>query len=205
MVSGAIIKTKTDNTGTPNGLFKVFGDPNGATIGTFKQSAYVGVFVKEVGNWSQIKLRTSLSGKQYGWILTEKILQWKAPYTYYIQDGRTAVNVRTTPSLTGGISKKLNAGQMIGKSDGYQENGFILFALNGGGIGWVSRDYVTRQTASVPTNPGTDSNPVIIDDLPPENTKIAQYAGYAVILFSSILLITLISYGIKFGMGRGRV
>lgn len=198
-IPGAILKTKTDSTGTPNGLFKVFADPNGATIGTFKQSYYVGTFVKEVGNWSQIKLRTALSGKQYGWILTEKVLQWTTPHTYYISSGRTRVNVRTAPSLTSGVIKTLNAGQTVGKSDGYQENGFILFALNGGGIGWVSRDYVTRQTTTTQTGTPTTQPPVIVDDLPKEpGIDVAKYAGAAVVVLSCILLITLFRYAVKF-------
>ena len=201
-VPGAIVKTKTDNTGTPNGLYKVYADPNGATIGALKQSAYVGVFIKTIGDWSQIRLRTSLGGKQYGWILTDKIYQWAAPYTYFVADGRTGVNVRTSPSLTASIVKKLNAGQTVGKSDGYQENGFILFALNGGGIGWVSRDYVTRQNTTLPTGgtgtTTTNTPPIVIDTIPQEKTDLVKYSGYAVIFFSCILLITLVRYGIKF-------
>lgn len=198
-VSGAILKTKTDSTGTPNGLFKVFADPNGATIGTFKQSAYVGVFVKELGYWTQIKLRSPLSGKQYGWILTDKVFQWTTPNTYYISSGRTGVNVRNAPSLTSGIIRKLNGGQMVGKSDGYQENGFVLFALNGGGIGWVSRDYVTRQTTTTPTGTPTTQPPVIVDDLPKEpGIDLTKYAGAAVVFLSCVLLITLVRYAVKY-------
>lgn len=66
IIAGAIVKTKADSTNTPNGLFKVFADPNGAVIGTLKPSKYVGRYVKTIGDWSQIELRTAMSNKKYG-------------------------------------------------------------------------------------------------------------------------------------------
>lgn len=131
--------------------------------------------------------------------MTNKISQWSAPHTYSIVTGRTGVNVRTGPGLTYGVIKKLNGGQVVGKSDGYQENGFILFELNGGGIGWVSRDYVTRQTTTTQTGTPTTQPPVIVDDLPKEpGIDVAKYAGAAVVVLSCILLITLFRYAVKF-------
>lgn len=203
IVSGAIIKAKADNTGTPGGLFKVFSDPNGATIGTFKPSSYVGRYVKELGNWSQIELRTAMSGKKYGWILTDKIMAWSTPYTYVIVTGRTGVNVRKGPGQTYGVIKQLNGGQIVGTSDGYQEGGFVLFALNGGGLGWVSKDYVIRQTSTPTGSPTTTptngtTKPPVIDTIPDEKLDLIQYAGPAVIFLSCILLLTLVRYAVKF-------
>lgn len=197
IVAGAIVKTKPDSSNTPNGAFKVFASANGAVIGTQKPDAYMGRFVKEVGNWSQVELRAALKGQKYGWIETVKLVQWTAPNAYYIASGRTGVNVRTAPSLTSNVLKKLNGGQLVGKSDGYQENGFILFALNGGGIGWVSRDYVTRSNGTTPIPTTTGTGGPVTEPIPDENLNIAKYAGYAIVFLTCVLLISITGYAIK--------
>lgn len=198
-IGGAILKTKADNTNTPNGAFKVFASANGRAIGTLKTSSYVGSFAQSVGEWTQIRLRNPISGNQYGWILSDKLVQWQAPYNYYIQNGRTGVNVRNAPSLTSGVLKKLNGGALAGKSDGYSENGFIFLALNGGGYGWISADYITRSNVTSPTTTtggGTTTPP---SPLPPIETKdYRQFLLPGIIFLSCITLLMLVRYAIKF-------
>ncbi|MBB3840758.1 uncharacterized protein YgiM (DUF1202 family) [Runella defluvii] len=197
-IGGAILKTKADSTNTPNGAFKVFASANGKAIGTLKPSSYVGSFVQSVGEWTQIRLRNPISGNQYGWILSDKLVQWQAPYNYYIQNGRTGVNVRNAPSLTSGVLKKLNGGMLAGKSDGYNENGFVFLALNGGGYGWISADYITRSNVTAqPTTTGTETRPPDLS-APTETKDYRQFLLPGIIFLSCITLLMLVRYAIKF-------
>lgn len=56
------------------------------------------------------------------------------------------VNIRKTPSLTGAkFPSKLNKGDIVGTSDGVVSNNFLKFNLRIGGVGYVSKTYVTLQ------------------------------------------------------------
>jgi len=198
-IGGAILKTKADSTNTPNGAFKVYGSANGKAIGTLKPSSYVGSFAQSVGEWTQIRLRNPISGNQYGWILSDKLVQWQAPYAYYIQNGRTGVNVRNAPSLTAGVLKKLNGGTLAGKSDGYAENGFVFLSPNGGGYGWISGDYLTR--SNVVTSQGTNTGaeiPTTVEMSLVETRDYKQFLLPGIIFLSCVTLLMLVRYAIKF-------
>lgn len=206
MVKGQAVKTKSD----PNingGSYFVYDKPNGNYLGAFPTSNVIGFFVEEKTvnsvTWTYVKLLRPLKNKySYCWIVSEKVFAWTPKTDYVIATGRTGVNVRNAPSLTSGVIKKLNAGQSVGKTDGFSLGDFYLFNLTGGGYGWVSKIYVqVANTQTGGNNPPTDGTtvPTGTDQLPlPKGNPITQYAGYAVIFFSCILLITLVRYGIKF-------
>jgi len=198
-VSGQILLTAPNVTNVPGGAFKIFAAPDGKVISIEKPSTFVGQMVKTQGNWAQIRLRKAPTGYTYGWIETARLRAWTSPNTYYIAMGRTGVNVRNAPSLTSTVIKKLNSGQNVGKSDGYQENGFVLIALNGGGIGWVSADYVTSNKSTPDkSTPDTTTGTAVDEPIDSELNLVQKYAGPAVIFLTCILLITLARYAFKY-------
>lgn len=79
------------------------------------------------------------------------------------------VNIRKTPSLTGAkFPSKLNKGDIIGTSDGVVSNNFLKFNLRIGGVGYVSKTYVTLQA---PTKAAVTKSIVTVDPKTGEQTN----------------------------------
>ena len=207
MIKGQAIKTKSDPTLNGGGFF-VYDKPNGTYLGALPTANVIGFFVEEknVGSvsWTHVKLLQKLKAKYtYAWIPTNNIYTWEPRIEYIIAAGRTGVNIRTEPSLTSSVIKKQNAGQSVGKTDGFSVGDFYFFNLTSGGYGWVSKTYV--QVLANPTGEtSTGKNPT---GLPtgtptptpePKGNPLTQYAGPAVIILSCILLLTLVRYAVKF-------
>ncbi|MDR6564951.1 MULTISPECIES: hypothetical protein [unclassified Arcicella] len=73
----------------------------------------------------------------------------------------TNVNIRVSPSkLSAKLPSQLTKGEPIGYSDGIVQNGFLMFKLRSGGVGYVSKTYCTLQEPSLVTIPVTKANPL---------------------------------------------
>lgn len=203
---GKAAKTKVDKDFNSTGFWFVYAKPNGTVIGKLAENMPAGVAVRnETVNgesWVYLKLFTPIGTNLYAYMKESVVFEVKPKYTFQIQAGRSAVNVRDLPNQsTSKVLKKLNGGQIVGLSNGDELNGFMLFDLQGGGIGWVSKNYLTTLSTErenpetpKPTNP-TDSTTTEKAETVIENTfgtSNKQAVKYSLFGAGAVLLALLI-------------
>lgn len=153
MTNNKAAKTRVDKDFNKNGFWYVYDKPNGKPIGKIAENTPAGVIVRtdtgtlanaEADNWVYLKLFVKIDTYSYAYMKESVLFEVAPKYTFKIQAGRSKVNVRDLPNqTTSKVLKQLNGGQIVGLSNGDELNGFMLFDLQGGGIGFVSKNYLT--------------------------------------------------------------
>lgn len=153
ITNGKAAKTRVDLDFNSSGFWFVYSKPNGVVVGKIAENLPAGVVIRTdsstlangtVEKWVYLKLFVKIGTYAYAYMKETSLFEVKPKYTIRIQAGRTNVNVRDLPNqTTSKVLKKLNGGQIVGKSNGDALNGFMLLDLEGGGIGFVSKNYLT--------------------------------------------------------------
>ncbi|MVM34985.1 hypothetical protein GO755_33465 [Spirosoma sp. HMF4905] len=172
MKIGASLKTKAGPDKNVDEFFFLYTKPGGTKIGSVKESTVIGIYERTesylLTDYAYVKLATPLTYNsvryQYAYIRQEVVYEYLAnSATYYVIPGPNSVNVRST--ATSASSKNillvLKPNALIGTTDGTTSNGFTLFSLASGGMGWVSRNYITSKVpaGALPTPDGTGPEP----------------------------------------------
>lgn len=174
MKIGAQLKTKAGPDKNKDEFFFIYAKPGGTKIGSVKESTLIGTYERTesylLTDYAYVKLATPLTYNsvryQYAYIRLEVVYEYiDSLATYYVKPGSNSVNVRS--SATSASSKNilliLKPNALIGTTDGTTSNGFTLFTLASGGMGWVSRNYITATVPAGVTPPTTDPGPMIPD------------------------------------------
>lgn len=190
MTSSKAAKTRVDKDFNVSGFWYVYDKANGKPIGKIAENKAAGVIVRtdvaklangEENNFVYLKLFEKIGTYSYAYMKESVLFEVAPKYTYKIASGRSNVNVRDLPNqTTSKVLKKLNGGQIVGLSNGDELNGFMLFDLQGGGIGFVSKNYLTtvsteRESPDVPK----PSNPVENTTTQKSDTVIGNIFGDA--------------------------
>lgn len=166
MTNGKAAKTKVDTDFNTTGYWYVYDKPNGTIIGKIAENTAAGVIVRTENGFVYLKLFVKIGTYAYAYMREVSLFEVTPKYTFIIQKGRTNVNVRDLPNqTTSKVLKKLNGGQIVGLSNGDEINGFMLFDLQGGGIGFVSKNYLSTLSSErenpeqpKPSDPANSSN-----------------------------------------------
>ena len=211
ITNGKAAKTRVDLDYNVTGFWYVYDKPNGKVIGKIAENTAAGVVIRtdagtlvngEANNWVYLKLFVPIGSYAYAYMKESTLFEVKPKYTIKIATGRTNVNVRDLPNqTTSKVLKKLNGGQIVGMSNGDELNGFMLLDLQGGGIGFVSKNYLTtvsteRETPEQPKpeNPvdgtTTQKGETAIENIFGSNNKQAVKYGLigAGVLFLGLII-----------------
>ncbi len=190
MTNSKAAKTRVDKDFNVNGFWYIYDRPNGKIVGKIAENTPAGVIMRtdtgtlvngEENNWVYLKLFVPIGTYAYAYMKESTLFEVAPKYTFKIQTGRSNVNVRDLPNqTTSKVLKKLNGGQIVGKSNGDKVNGFMLFELATGGIGFVSENYLTT-VSTEKTDPETPKPADPADKTTPEKTGtwISNFFGDA--------------------------
>jgi uncharacterized protein YgiM (DUF1202 family) len=164
MIAGAQLKTKTGLDKNRDEFFFLYDKAGGKKIGSAKEATILGTYERTENSlftpYAYVKLATPLAGGyRYAYIRQNAVYEHTVKkVAFYVNSSTKKLNIRSTPATASSknVIGTLTTGQLVGKTDGTLENGFLQFDLAKGGTGWVSKNYLTTTKPAGATAPADD-------------------------------------------------